>query len=394
MALKYNDTRESYFAKMKVAVTKDTTPDSSEFTEDYREIEVPTHWVEGVYDQNLLEKIKHYWKKGYVQVPGGLDEAKFKIVDMTIARIKYFPKHTRKIKDCEQIMKLEEKLKQKRNPKQNPQSQSRMMREIERVDYTKEDREAIESVPMLEITVEARWKGMDANGTVVELKEDWVRETFSDNFADELKRNQKGYVEVPVGDYKESHLYRFPHLMLQHAPGIVYQQKGGMNLCIPNALASVLAVLGFETEARIIHEYGVKILLSGDGINVLKLIQEKAREVLPNWLEFRKYTHHRAQKGKKVEVIDNERSIFLGVMAASDGHRTHAVAVHGGFVYDANESIAIPFTQEGLDYCTSTPSRKSNFLHFHRGFQINYLGKAVPRIKRMTRPVNVDQIIM
>jgi hypothetical protein len=42
----------------------------------------------------------------------------------------------------------------------------------------------------------------------------------------------------------------------------------------------------------------------------------------------------------------DERTLLLGVLNASDGNCSHAVTVHGGFVYDANELVDIPLCQE------------------------------------------------
>jgi hypothetical protein len=52
----------------------------------------------------------------------------------------------------------------------------------------------------------------------------------------------------------------------------------------------------------------------------------------------------------------------------------HAVTIHGGFIYDANEVVALPLCQEALDYCTSTETQKSTFIEFRRGFLFQYMG--------------------
>ena len=98
-----------------------------------------------------------------------------------------------------------------------------------------------------------------------------MRAQFSDKFADDLMKNDRGFVDVPVGDYKESHLFKYPHLILLEAPKIKYQQKEGMNLCVPNALASVLHVLGFTREAEIIHKYGMTEMLHSPLMNALDM---------------------------------------------------------------------------------------------------------------------------
>ena len=83
-------------------------------------------------------------------------------------------------------------------------------------------------------------------------------------------------------------------------------------------------------------------------------------------------------------VSDDLTTILLGAICASDGSISHAVAIHGGFIYDANETLAIPLTQEALDYCSSTETVKSTFVEFWRGYTFAYNGKKPSRIEKMT----------
>ena len=62
----------------------------------------------------------------------------------------------------------------------------------------------------------------------------------------------------------------------------------------------------------------------------------------------------------------DERTLLLGVIYASGGNCSHAVTVHGGFVYNANELIAISLCQGALDYCTSTQKERSSSVNFRR----------------------------
>jgi hypothetical protein len=49
----------------------------------------------------------------------------------------------------------------------------------------------------------------------------------------------------------------------------------------------------------------------------------------------------------------------------SDGNDSHAVTIHGGFVYDVNEVTSIPLCKEALDYsCWSTSTVKNEFVSF------------------------------
>ena len=64
----------------------------------------------------------------------------------------------------------------------------------------------------------------------------------------------------------------------------------------------------------------------------------------------------------------DDRHILVGVLLASDGNCSHAVSIHGGNVYDANEVVALPLCQEALDYCTSTAEVNSSFVRFRCGY--------------------------
>ena len=78
------------------------------------------------------------------------------------------------------------------------------------------------------------------------LNENFVRKNFGDAFAHELKSSVRGFVDVPVGDFKPSHLHLHPHLEVPGAPLVRYAQKDGKDLCVSKSLASALYPLGFE----------------------------------------------------------------------------------------------------------------------------------------------------
>ena len=84
------------------------------------------------------------------------------------------------------------------------------------------------------------------------------------------------------------------------------------------------------------------------------------------------------------ELLGNQRIVFVGVLFASDGNSSHAVTIHGGLIYDANEVVALPLCREALDYCTSTETHKSTFVEFHRGYLLRYMRKKAKHIRQMT----------
>ncbi len=56
--------------------------------------------------------------------------------------------------------------------------------------------------------------------------------------------------------------------------------------------------------------------------------------------------------------------MVLAVLNESDGNGSHAVTIHSGYVYDANEVVAVPLCKEALDYCCSTSTVKNEFVSF------------------------------
>ena len=63
------------------------------------------------------------------------------------------------------------------------------------------------------------------NGKETNLDETFVRKIFGDAFAHELKSSALGFVDVPVGDFKPSHLHLHPHLEVPGAPPAIYSEK-------------------------------------------------------------------------------------------------------------------------------------------------------------------------
>ena len=72
-----------------------------------------------------------------------------------------------------------------------------------RAKWMKEAKEE-EDVPRNSITVSEKWLGKMVDGNTTVLEEEYVRKTFGDIFTDELKQVKRGFVDIPVGDYKPS----------------------------------------------------------------------------------------------------------------------------------------------------------------------------------------------
>jgi hypothetical protein len=61
---------------------------------------------------------------------------------------------------------------------------------------------------------------------------------FKKGFLNEVKRLRCGFVDKPVGDFKESHLHNNPNLMVPEAPPVRFVQSEGEDLCVSKSLAS------------------------------------------------------------------------------------------------------------------------------------------------------------
>jgi len=90
----------------------------------------------------------------------------------------------------------------------------------------------------------------------------------------------------------------------------------------------------------------------------------------------------------------DERTLVLGCLNASDGNCSHEVTVHGGFVYDANELIALPLCQEALDYCTSTQTEKGSFVDFRRVALFYFEVQRQERVRKMSLFVETEVKIL
>ena len=90
----------------------------------------------------------------------------------------------------------------------------------------------------------------------------------------------RGFVDVPVGDFKPSHLHQHSHLKVPGAPPVQYTQKDGKDLCVSISLASALFPLGFEKEAEEIDLF-LEETLKGAVVDVLDCVMQHARTILP-----------------------------------------------------------------------------------------------------------------
>lgn len=379
--LAYNATLNKYYARVQAypEPSEDSSDDeiNEENGEYFKDIELPVEWVETQYKEDFITEVKQRAKdeQGYFTTPNNVE---ITYLHATITKVKYVRKHTKEVTDVVAMMKMAEEEKKKKK------KVSKMVQDLS-IQIHQKGQQRLET-PKKTVVINAHWLGKTANSDrdKIPLEEKWVRDAFGDEFANALMASTKAFMEVPVGDYKKSHLVNHSILIVPGAPKIKFQQEEGMDVCVPNALASVLFDLGFYEQATQIYEFGLANMINGPVAGALDKVGQLAQKILPRWIQVSKSSINSPNAILKFDNLD-QRTILLAVLAASDGHRSHAVAIHGGFVYDANEEIALPLCQEALDYCTSSATRKSRFLHFHRTLLFKYDGTKKSRITMMTR---------
>ena len=335
------------------------------------EIEVSHDWVfnQSGFDDSVIQHVLDmHSNAGFFDVPATTE---IEINGKKIVRVAFVPKAKRNILDVAAISKLkvpEDKLPPKR-------------RDGDTIIISTSPRKK-QSMPTKLITVPEHFRAQFVGGVTSILTESELAQHFSEKFINEVKKCQhhKKFVDVPVGDCKASHLHRYPHLfrLSALAPTIKYVQSNNEDLCVSNSLVSALFNIGFRAQAEEIVKFG-KREVAGGTVDALEKVVKFASTILPQWLQLR----------KKPSNFDwntiNENTVFVGVLYASDGSSSHAISIHGSYIYDANEENALPLCQEALDYCTSTATVKSTFLFFRRGFLFQYTGKKKAFIQQMTR---------
>ncbi|KAI2502762.1 hypothetical protein MHU86_11666 [Fragilaria crotonensis] len=197
----------------------------------------------------------------------------------------------------------------------------------------------------------------------IRTDEDFVKQ-FKTGFLEEVKRMRCGFVDIPVGDFKESHLHEYPKLQVPEAPQVHFVQSEGEDLCVSKSLASALYAIGFDNAAKSINHFGESHLRGGT-VDAIRKVGQFAETQLPTWItrQVLKRPHMFDWQLLQEQMKD---TMVLAVLNESDGNGSHAVTIHSGYVYDANEVVAIPLCKEALDYCCSTSTVKNEFVSFRR----------------------------
>jgi hypothetical protein len=92
-----------------------------------------------------------------------------------------------------------------------------------------------------------------------------------------------GFVDIPVVDFKVSHLSKHPGLHVHGTPRIRFSQTDGQDLCVSKSLALALHLLGFQEEAFRIKASGISDF-QGGAVDAFGKLIRFAKTVLPTWI--------------------------------------------------------------------------------------------------------------
>lgn len=350
-------------------VKNNLTPSAVSAIEEFEETtRLPSAWVKRNYSPDYLRQLQDRHdrldNKGFYMVT----EDKIVLLKKKVHKVKYVhPRETLVIDHELWNQEKAEKAAYEEAMQLYEQSNGAMEKPVKPV-IPDGKPEMVRTIPGRFVALNEEGEKMDA--TVEDLEAD-----FGKLFVEEIKRLRKGFWDVPVGDHRESTIHLYPHLSQPDAPCVKFQQTEGIDLCAFKSFASALHSMGFTEEAEVVNDAGVE---HGKGtVDGFEYLRKVATETLPRWVQISK-----TRSNFKWTAELSPQMVFVAVLLASDGNCSHAVTIHRGWLFDANEKYAIPMCKEALDYCTCDETQTSTFVQFHKGWLLQYTGKKQEKISR------------
>ena len=139
---------------------------------------------------------------------------------------------------------------------------------------------------------------------------------------------KRGFVNIPVGDYKPSRLMEHPHLCVVGACcDINFRQSEEKNLCVTKSLASAFYAMGWHDEAFKIDAFDEEIL-HGAVVEGIDRVGTYTTKIFPTWVVVRLLS-----KEFDYQADLQENNVVLGALLTSNGICSHAITIHGsGFI--------------------------------------------------------------
>ncbi len=117
-------------------------------------------------------------------------------------------------------------------------SPSKRCQECTQEKIEKDRRKKINNMPMKEVISGGYWQVIfQDNSRPMQTDETFVKSSFWDTYISKLMQVKKGFVDIPVGDFKVSHLSELCSLHVHGTPRVRFSQTDEQGLCVSKSLA-------------------------------------------------------------------------------------------------------------------------------------------------------------
>lgn len=242
------------------------------------------------------------------------------------------------------------------------------------------------------------WKGrVRGGGNDIFLERSWVRNNFGRSFRKSVEAAGGRYVYIPTGRAQERAApadlvaigmdrgFSFCSIPVLSAPGasdnssgailtaecpVVAYRQGAADLCAAYGLASAMHHYGDASGGTAIAACARAALASDDAFGH---VTAAVRIDAAGWSS-EPITDH----DPLATIIETPVNMQI---VGSDGAGTHAVATLGGYIFDAAEARALPFTRAALDRCVGAQLNGARFSHVARAVRL-VPGKSLRKRRR------------
>ena len=213
------------------------------------------------------------------------------------------------------------------------------------------------------------WRVKLSDNTTAFSTQQKIIDLFGAPFATEVEYRGhvgKRYIHIPVGATREERLPFIPSLQRSDAPTIQFMQ-GEFDTCIYSSFASALHYLGVKQPAHHISQCARKDA-GQDPFTVFQKLDLRLKKMNLGFLRTRKIT---SITDYVKDIKDN--MIVVASLKDSSGNASHAVTICRGWIFDSNETSALPLCKQALDVCTQSEQEaiecglKSTFVTFGVG---------------------------
>ena len=220
--------------------------------------------------------------------------------------------------------------------------------------------------------IPGHYKGL-CGGKQESLHIDWIQKNVEKNLTDYMKSNARKRCQLPAGNVHIENNGCITTLRVPNAPPCVHQQRD-KRTCVFSSFASCVHYLGHEEMGTRLQTLSAKQSYRMDNLERLKAAVDTS---LGMQCRIKKYKKDDAPKNRldpltKTDMREKNGLAYpiVVVLEGDDGGTEHAVTIYDSWVFDSNVEVALPLTQNTLDWCVM-----GKFVRVHQGIKF-YLPKS------------------